>query len=199
MTGSCRKPSTNRMGCDRMEKNTEKKPLQKILGMIATTCMVGIFLLVLLVFVQVIKNPGQSPSILGYKPLTVLSNSMDPAFETGDLIFVKKTDASAIEVGDVITFQAKGEPLITHRVEEIIDDQNGISFITKGDNNNVADDMPVTADMLQGKQVFHIPNLGFIAKFASGSKGVIFLIIIPLIGYVALEIWERTKKVKPEH
>src|SRR5699024_8739712 len=134
--------------------------------------------------------PGQSPSILGYKPLTVLSNSMDPAFETGDLIFVKKTDASAIEVGDVITFQAKGEPLITHRVEEIIDDQNGISFITKGDNNNVADDMPVTADMLQGKQVFHIPNLGFIAKFASGSKGVIFLIIIPLIGYVALEIWE---------
>ena len=43
-----------------------------------------------------------------------------------------------IHIGDIITFEEDGD-LIVHRVIDIGEDSNGKYFITKGDNNPVAD------------------------------------------------------------
>lgn len=96
---------------------------------------ISVFLLVLLLFLQVINNPGQAPSILGYQPFTVLSNSMNPAFETRDLIINRKMEASKIHWMMWLRSKKKVGHL-SHRVVEVLDDQDGIGFITKGDNNN---------------------------------------------------------------
>lgn len=182
-----------------MDKDIKRNTFKKILGIVTRMLFIGVFLLVLLIIVQGIQNPDKAPSILGYQPLTVLSNSMYPAFETGDLIIVRRTEASEIKVDDVITFQEKDGPSITHRVIDLVDDQGGLGFMTKGDNNNVADEQIVSAEMLHGKSTIHIPNIGFVAKFAGGPAGFLLLIIVPLFGYLALEIMERLKKVEVEN
>jgi hypothetical protein len=53
---------------------------------------------------------------------------------------IKITPASEdeIEVGDIITFRS-GSDLIVHRVVEKGYDDSGVYFITKGDNNIIAD------------------------------------------------------------
>ena len=47
-------------------------------------------------------------------------------------------ESNDIKVGDILVFQTENM-IITHRVIEIINDNNEIIFRTKGDNNNKAD------------------------------------------------------------
>jgi len=85
------------------------------------------------------------PKILDASPLTVYTGSMGPTFNPGDLIVVKPLsdkDKEGLDVGDVITFQpVSGDPtLITHRIIEKRSSNKGVSFITQGDANGVADE-----------------------------------------------------------
>lgn len=177
-----------------MEKHKDKSNLRKATKLCVRLLFAACLLLVLTLVFQIVKNPEAPPSIFGYQAFTVLSNSMNPSFETGDLIVVKTAASSAIHVNDVITFKESAKKYITHRVVEIGNDHGSIGFVTKGDNNNVEDEKIVSSGALIGKQVFLIPNAGFIAKFMSGSVGFVLLILLPLIGYICLEIYDRVGK-----
>lgn len=83
---------------------------------------------------------------------------------------------------------------MTHRVMDVVDQYGEIGFITQGDNNNVEDEKIVTADMLVGKQVGYIPKIGWISHLFSGKIGFIWLFLLPMTGYLSLEIYERLKK-----
>jgi len=167
---------------------------KKIITLIVKMLFAVIFVFVLILFVQMSKHPNQPPHIFGYQGLTVLSNSMNPTFATGDLVIVKTMGASDVQKNDIITFKANDTPYITHRVVDTIKEKGETSFVTKGDNNNVIDEEIVHADHLVGKVLFHIPKLGYIANFVISKTGFVLLIIIPLIGYVSLELYERIGK-----
>ena len=172
--------------------NTCKKGLALVFRLL-------IAIVIILIFVggyQSFKNPNEPVSFLGYQPLTVLSNSMNPTFETGDMLFVKRIDPKEVKTDDVITFREPGGKLITHRVIEVIDSSGEIGFMTKGDNNNVKDGEVVKGKSLLGKEVFNIPNVGYIADFLRSPMGLILLIFLPLAGYLCLEIYERKKDSK---
>ncbi|MBH0156590.1 signal peptidase I [Fictibacillus sp. 5RED26] len=133
---------------------------------------------------QASKNPDDVPSLLGFKSFTVLSNSMQPAFSAGDMVFVKDKPTAEIAVDDVITFKAEGRKLITHRVVGVSEQ----GFITKGDSNNVKDAAIVKPEDVVGTQAFTIPKAGYVSKFVSSPIGITLLILIPLLGYLLLEI-----------
>jgi hypothetical protein len=69
------------------------------------------------------------------------SNSMDPLFDEGSTVLsIKPKKADEIDIGDIIVFKsAAGDTPIIHRVQDIVTDENGIYFTTKGDNNKEAD------------------------------------------------------------
>lgn len=181
-----------------MEKTNERGWLKKTIGYGVTVVFILMLVMAFLLSFQSMKNPGEPPSIFGFQPLTVLSNSMNPTFHTGDLVVIREVDASTIAVDDIITFSEPNGPFISHRVVEVVSDENGTSFVTKGDNNNVIDEQVVTPQMIQGKSIFHIPKLGYMSKFASGKIGIMLLIILPLCGYFLLSITERLRGVKAE-
>ena len=87
------------------------KKFTKVWNIITTTAVIVVMLLaVVLVGVRVI----------GFQPLYVMSGSMEPAFHVGSLIFVQKTDAAKIEVGDPITYTInEAGDYSTHRVIDI--------------------------------------------------------------------------------
>lgn len=84
----------------------------------------------------------------GYRPVVILSGSMEEALETGGVVIVKQT--KEVEVNDIIFFIAEDGTLVIHRY--IDTDSNG-NMITKGDNNPKEDLEPVTIERLQGKVV----------------------------------------------
>jgi signal peptidase len=98
--------------------------------------------------------------MLGVKPALVSGPSMKPYLGPGDMIITKDVGASSLKVGDVVKYRgAHGD--VIHRVVEIKNGPAGLTFITQGDNNNVADP-PVTPDQIEGKLVLKIPELGWI-------------------------------------
>lgn len=177
-----------------MDKDNKPSAMKKVAANGLKIFIIALFAFVLFFAVQTLKHPENPPSIMGYQPYTVLSNSMKPTFETGDLVIVKKLPVEKIAADDVITFRETGNRLITHRVVEVVNQEGKRAFVTKGDNNNVKDQQVVASQALVGKQVFRIVNGGYVAKFASSPIGMLLLVILPLIGYIVLEIYERSRK-----
>lgn len=73
------------------------------------------------------------------------SNSMDPLLDEGTTILtIKPKLEEDILIGDIIVFNVNfTEHNIVHRVINITKDENGIFFITKGDNNPSEDPLKV--------------------------------------------------------
>ena len=67
------------------------------------------------------------------------TGSMRPVFDAGaNGIRVVPSSEKDISVGDIVSFRSFSN-LIVHRVVEIGEDEKGVYFITKGDNNVVDD------------------------------------------------------------
>ncbi|MHA1463450.1 MAG: signal peptidase I [Candidatus Heimdallarchaeota archaeon] len=134
--------------------------------------------------------------------LIVLSGSMAPEANPGDVVVSTYTNPEEIQINDVITFAAADNPknCITHRVINITNENGSIGFQTKGDANEDPDQRIVQSSELIGKVVLVIPYLGYLPHFAKSPFGFITLIIIPGVLIIIGEIWKitRIKKKEPE-
>ncbi len=193
------------------EKNAKKTgPIHKILtalGIILCVILVPILIMNCVLLVQGYTNEDKVPSIGGYSPMIVLTDSMvgdaDDCFDGGDLIFIKSASVEDVKVGDVITFYdpaGSGKSVLSHRAVEIVKDDAGkiIGFTTKGDNNNSEDPDMAPADKLIGIYTgFRIPNAGSVAMFMQTTTGLIVCVALPvilLVGYDAIRRAVYNKK-----
>ncbi|MGJ3192931.1 signal peptidase I [Paenarthrobacter sp. FR1] len=104
------------------------------------------------------------PRVLGYQTSTMLTGSMAPMINPGDVVVTVPTSITDIKVGDVITYHipVEDQRVETHRITEITATADGgVAVQTKGDANNGIDPWIAT---LQGetvdKQVATIPYVG---------------------------------------
>jgi signal peptidase len=172
--------------------------MKVVMKVISTTLTVLLTVLLLLVifFVGIAKIKGEEPNIMGYKVLTVLSGSMEPNIKTGSVIAVKPLDnPSSLKVNDVITYKSLDDPnkRITHRIIEIKNKNGQLEFITKGDNNDAADSLPIPATNVEAKYAnITIPYVGQAVEFAKTKTGIIWLMIVPgalLLLWQLVNIW----------
>ena len=166
--------------------------------------VIGVILCVLLVPILVVNcillfkgatNQDEVPSVGGVVPFIVLSDSMYPQIQSGDLIICRQTAAADVQEGDVISFfdpEGNGTSVVSHRVTAIAQDASGqLSFTTKGDANNVEDATPVTQDKLIGIYQMRIPGLGNVAMFMQSTQGLIVCVVVPVALLLAYDIIRR--------
>src|SRR5699024_199222 len=130
---------------------------------------------------QAKSNPEHIPTILGYNIMTVLTGSMEPMLEPGDLIIVKSIDPTEVKVDDVITYKNSQNTMITHRIVDLNLQDGEVFFETKGDANNVKDEGNVQSDQLVGSLLFFIPKAGYLVNFFKSSTGITTLLVIPFL------------------
>uniref|UniRef100_A0A7S2UZN9 Signal peptidase complex catalytic subunit SEC11 n=1 Tax=Fibrocapsa japonica TaxID=94617 RepID=A0A7S2UZN9_9STRA len=72
--------------------------------------------------------------------VVVLSGSMEPAFQRGDILFLNN-HADPLRVGEVVVFKIKDRDIpIVHRIMKVHEKPDGrVEVLTKGDNNRVDD------------------------------------------------------------
>lgn len=112
--------------------------------------------------------------LLGMQVFTVLSGSMEPAYHTGSIIYVKKIATEDIQPGTVITFMLDEDTVATHRVTAVVPDEEDptvVRFRTKGDANNAEDGSLVHYKNVIGTPVFTIPGLGYVANYIQHPPG----------------------------
>ena len=168
-----------------------QKSIKKIWNNI-TTVFIGLMMM-LVVLIWGFK-------CLGYEVLVVQSGSMEPVYHVGSLVYVKSVEPEKLEVGDVITFELGNGVRGTHRIIEILDNNGELSFITKGDANEMEDNKPVVEDAIVGQVRFTIPKLGFFITYIQQPPGtyiaisvaamLLLLIILPEL------IFQSEKKLK---
>lgn len=135
--------------------------------------------------------------ILGFKVYNVISPSMAPKYNVGDLIYVKETSPYDVRVGDPITFILNENLVVaTHRVVRI--DTENQHFYTKGDANDIEDAEPVHFNNLIGVPKFKIPWLGYVSDFVQHPPGTYITIGIAVAVIAAMFLPEffRRKKEK---
>lgn len=133
-------------------------------------CLILIFFILLNIFSM------NNKSLFGFRIYRVISGSMQPALQIGDVIIVKKSNNYSER--DIITY-SNGLTTITHRIIAINNDE----VITKGDANEV-DDKPINKEQIVGKFFFRISNFSLFSIIL--SKNVIYLIMIFLLVLIFL-------------
>ena len=140
--------------------------LRKIWNVISSILVALVVLLALLLV---------GARVVGLQVFTVLSGSMEPTYHTGSLIYVKKVDPYTVKEGQPITFLLDENTVATHRVVDIVPDEEDptvIRFRTKGDANEAEDGALVHYKNMIGTPVFSIPYLGYVASYIQHPPGM---------------------------
>ena len=170
------------------------KILKNVLSVMASVLLWAIILLAaLFAFTTLATKDSKSvANLAGFTPLSVMSESMAPTFNAGDLIIIKQCDTKKLEAGDIITFHTiinNEYALNTHRIESI-QESNGLrSYVTKGDNNAMADTHIISDGDIVGKYQFRLPKIGHVMNFLSGSTGFLIVIVLPMRLFFIYQIY----------
>ena len=111
---------------------------------------------------------------LGLTPLVLVSGSMSPAIEAGDLAVARAVPARDLAVGDVVSVETSGGVRVTHRVVALTPQADATSLVLQGDANATPDAAPyvvTTADRV----LFHVPYAGRVVAAVSSRLGVVLL------------------------
>ena len=185
----------------------EKKHLKTVLSVIGNTLLWVFLIFSMLLTIMVFSaqnSPDGIPSIFGKSLLTVATDSMKPTFSSGDLIIMEKLEQNQVadlQVGDIITYRAPVDmngdgftgDINTHRILEI--DSEKQEFVTKGDNNALADNVgdyshTVSYHAVVGQyQGVRLPGLGRVLAFLRTSMGFFLCVVLPLILFFLYELY----------
>ena len=166
------------------QKKQKKQKCLKILRRIF--CPIIILSIVFCAYVayQKVIKKEENIQIFGYRAYIVLTGSMEPSINIGDVVIIKRVEKDKIQVGDIITFKVDGQATtVTHRITEMLEEEGNPIYITKGDHNNANDPDLVKYENIQGIMLFKIGKLGKIITELLTGTGLVVMIIVIVISY----------------
>jgi signal peptidase len=111
----------------------------------------------------------------------VLSGSMRPGLQPGDVVLTKRVPVSDLQVRDVIVFHPPGEAdrLKVHRIVRLTSRNGGVAITTRGDANSAADPEEATLSSHDTYRVERvIPLVGYPAVWlAAGNHGAMAIVL----------------------
>lgn len=140
-------------------------------------------ILIFFIFLNILSMNNKS--LFGFRIYRVISGSMQPALQIGDVIIIKKANNYAEK--DIITYD-NGLTTITHRIKSI----NGDEIITEGDAND-APDKPITKDRILGKYFFRISTFSVFSIMLTG-KTIYLIMVLVLFAILLFAISDRVTR-----
>lgn len=167
------------------KKKLENNIFLKI-AKIAVYILIGMLLFVIIVQ----RFTNNSMSVGGIRIFTVVSGSMIPEYNIGDILVSKRANADEINVGDNITYIGEKGSLngliITHKVIKKEQREGTTYYVTKG-TANVVQDPEISHDQVYGKVVYRAVILSIFGKLMN-NKFVYYLTFMLVAVIVSIEI-----------
>ena len=157
---------------------------RSILSKIVTCFVVIFFALAILIIILGVRSmvSNKPMSIFGYSYSVVPTESMEPEIHAGDFVLSKKVPYEDLVVGDnIVYYSEQYDIFIIHKIIRVEAD----GYITKGVNNPVEDELPVTKDNYISKEVWH-GSIGNLGDTVANHRGAIFIILIVVLGFIFL-------------
>ena len=171
-----------------------------IIGIVLCVLLVPVLIINCTLIIQSMIHEDEVPSFGKYIPLIVLTESMEPAIRSGDMIICQKVNPEDLEIGDVISYfdpKSSASSVITHRIDgKWVDEKTGkLVFHTVGDNNDLTDTWDVPAENIIGKwnDGARIAFVGSIILFMQSTLGLIVCVLLPVAALIIIEVLRRRK------
>lgn len=178
----------------RKRKSITNKIKNRIIA-IVYVILVPLLIYNILFIVQAIVNPDETPSFFGIKTYVIISGSMMPELEIGDIVITKNVKQEELKVGDIISFR-KGQVVVTHRISEVLYLDGKVQFRTKGDSNNVEDTETIGEEVIEGKVINKVPVIGKIVITLKNKIVIIEIIVFYYIYLLHNQNVQRRKNVR---
>lgn len=159
----------------------------------------------ILSYVMICTARGELVDFFGNSFLRVVTGSMEPTILTGDYIIIDKDAVDDLKKDDIITFYSEEQGvaglLVTHRIIDI--DEKG-DYITKGDANQIADELHVRKDQIVGKYKKKARFLRWTGSFADKRKLLLVVVVIPFLiasiyeMYSVGKLWKQVAQERKE-
>ena len=150
----------------------------------------------LLVAVAAFALLAIGPHVLGYRTMTMLTGSMAPQINPGDVVVSTPLDVQDVTEGMIISYHIPIDDhrVVTHRVVSVEHGADGtVTVQTKGDANTAVDPWQAT---LQGDTAYQVqavvPELGHAIQWLREpvvSKALVYGAPALLAGWLILGIW----------
>jgi len=130
------------------------------------------------------------PVAIGWRPYTVLTGSMRPVIDPGDVVMTRPVAPTSLDIDDVVTFPdpSRDGKLVTHRVRSLKRDGPVIQVETRGDANPVSERWSVAADGRVGLVQFVLPKVGHAGDAIRTPGGLVVLVVLPALALGALAL-----------
>lgn len=149
--------------------------------------------LILIIVLQRVTNSNRS--VKGLRLFRVISGSMVPQYDVGQIVICKDIDISDLKIGDTVVYRGDtGEfdgKIIMHNVVEIKDDENGKKIIITQGLYNTVGDPEISEEQIYGKVVAKTHILTILYDL-SNNIYTFFIIIFILVLNIFLS-WKKPK------
>ena len=188
------------------KKDKKKRKMPKALKIIGNIIyyIFFAFVTVILLLILVQRFSKNEVAIGGYRVFNVITESMVPEYEVGDVIISEEVEAKNIELGDDVVYLGKEAPFkdltVTHRVVDLNENEDGsYSFITRGIANNV-DDPIIEESQIYGRIIYKVYSLSYISKAINNTYLFFFVIFVPITILVSIKIIQvKSEKIFEEY
>lgn len=173
-----------------------KIALKRILNITVDIIVVVILVIsFLVVMLSLTSNSSGVPNILGIAPLSVQTASMEDTINPGDLIFCSLTEVDEeFQKDDIVSFpiEVDGVSILnTHRIVEVVKDENITYYRTQGDNEETNPepdkDFQTSSTIVAKYTGTKIPGLGNVLSFIRTQFGFFICVLLPMIIFFIYE------------
>lgn len=183
---------------DNRPKINAKKIIKIVLIILYQILVIMALILTMVIVLQRISANNQS--IGGYKIFRVITGSMEPEYEVGEVVISKEVNPKDIKVGDDIVYLGRvGEysgKIIMHNVVAIDTDENGdLIFHAKGLQSNSVEDPQIRKDQIYGVVTYTSSILTILYDLATNIYSIFAIVIILVLNvFIAFNTPKKTKK-----
>ena len=156
---------------------------------------------IMVVAVVAFAGLAVGPHVLGYRTMTMLTASMSPYIDPGDVTVVTPLAVTEVTEGMVITYHIPigDHQLVTHRVVSVEHGTDGsVTVQTKGDNNDAIDPWSAT---LAGDTAYQVravvPEIGHVIhalRTPAVATTLVYGAPALVAGWLILAIWRPRKQ-----
>ena len=178
----------------------EKKIFRIVFKVIYQIIVIICLILAAVIIMQKVTDSNRS--IAGYRIFRVITGSMEPEYDVGEVVISKEVNPKNIKVGDDIVYLGKyGEyngKIIMHSVVAIETDENGnLNFHAKGLHSSSVEDPQIKANQIYGVVKYKSAVLTVLYKLATNIYSVFVIILVLVLNvFVAFRSPKKQKVQK---
>lgn len=176
------------------------KKIAKIILKIAYQILI-VICVILTIIIVLQKATNSNKTIFGYRIFRVVTGSMEPEYDIGEVVICKEVDSKDIKVGDDIVYLGRyGEyngKIIMHEVTSIErDENNNLNFHAKGLHTASVEDPQIGISQIFGVVILKSEILTVLYRLATSMYSAFIIITILVLNVFISFKFSGGEKVK---